>query len=268
MGFKQMGFKKILKVCLAVVCAINCVIKDVQANFYKEHATGWHWYKDPDPEALIKEEASPKSAEQERGQGVAKSYTEKLKESKKVMNEVLAQAVLEPTLTNVQRFQLIQKQTVDKATEFERLWMLASTLSADYRSATTPLEKEVFEAEQKKILDFKLKEASKRYGLFFVFKNSCPYCHKFAPLIKRFSQTYGFSVKAISADGGTIQEFPDSVSDNGAVGYLNPKGVFPALFVVQPEANLIVPVAWGMVSFDQLLENFKIVLSALEKQDA
>lgn len=267
-----MGFKQVLKALLGVVCSMNCGIKEVQANFYKEHATGWHWYKDPEPEALIKEEVSPKSAEQERGQGKTKSnqksYTEKLKESKKVMNEVLAQAVLEPTLTNVQRFQLIQKQTVDQATEFERLWMLASTLSPEYRSATTPMEKEVFEAEQKKILDFKLKEASKRYGLFFVFKNSCPYCHKFAPLIKRFSETYGFSVKAISADGGTIQEFPDSVSDNGAVGYLNPKGVFPALFIVQPEVNLIVPVAWGMVSFDQLLENFKIVLSALEKQDA
>ena len=43
-----------------------------------------------------------------------------------------------------------------------------------------------------------------RPWLIFVFRGDCPHCHRFAPILKRFEQEFGFTVLAISMDGRAI----------------------------------------------------------------
>eukprot|EP01037_Dinobryon_pediforme_P013635 gene13635-13750_t len=45
--------------------------------------------------------------------------------------------------------------------------------------------------------------------------DDCPYCHQFSPIVKKFSETYGWEVIAISQNGEPLEEFPEAQPDNG-----------------------------------------------------
>ncbi|MCA9334510.1 conjugal transfer protein TraF, partial [Candidatus Saccharibacteria bacterium] len=68
------------------------------------------------------------------------------------------------------------------------------------------------------------------------------------------------------ADGQAIGQFPDAVPDNGAISRINPEGIFPALFLANPQTGLVVPLSWGMSSWSGLHDNAQVVIAALERQ--
>lgn len=148
------------------------------------------------------------------------------------------------------------------------MWMLVALNQGGhlYREDENPngAHREILKREEKRLIDEKLRRLAKSFGLFFMFKGDCPYCHKFAPTLKAFAETYGFEVKAISYDGSPLREFPVAVRDNGAVTALNPEKVFPAVFLVNPHTREVIPLAWGMTSFTGLQENAQTILSHME----
>ena len=127
-----------------------------------------------------------------------------------------------------------------------------------------PLARKIMQEQKEKELHQKIRRLAIETGLFFIFKQSCPHCHAFAPVVKEFSREYGFEVKAISGDGGVLKEFPDAVSDNGMIDKINVKRVYPAQFLAHPPTGNVIPVAWGMTTPDQLLDNFSTIIKALE----
>ena len=131
----------------------------------------------------------------------------------------------------------------------------------------TPLHRKIMQEQKEKELQHKIRRLAKETGLFFLFKQSCPHCHAFAPVVKEFAQQYGFEVKAISGDGGKLKEFPEAVPDNGIIQKVNVKGVYPALFLAHPPTGNVIPVAWGMTTPTQLMDNFTTIIKALERQD-
>jgi conjugal transfer pilus assembly protein TraF len=76
---------------------------------------------------------------------------------------------------------------------------------------------------------------------------------------------YGFESKAISADAKALELFPDAETDNGTISVLNPEGIFPSLFLVNPQSRQVIPLARGLVSLSQLRENFKVIIRFLEE---
>ena len=130
-----------------------------------------------------------------------------------------------------------------------------------------PLARKIMQEQKEKELHQKIRRLAKETGLFFVFRKDCQFCHAFAPVVKEFSREYGFEVKAVSGDGGVLKEFPDAVSDNGMIDKINVKRVYPALFLAHPPTGSVIPVAWGVTTPAQLLDNFSIIIKALERKD-
>ena len=102
------------------------------------------------------------------------------------------------------------------------------------------------------------------HGLLFIFRSDCPYCHRFAPILKRFEQEYGITVFAVSLDGKGLPEYPNPQPDNGIAARLNATTV-PALYLTAPSKRDIRPVGFGVMALTELVE--RIAALAQERRD-
>lgn len=247
------------------------LISPVHSNWYLGEQKGWLWYKRTLP-IIKKEENDSAIKKNELSKGL--SYSGRIEALRKNFEEIQAKAILEPTLDNVQMMQQAQNAIMNRATEFEKAWMLASLLTTqNFRSSDqpSPQHRKVYQEQLDHQLDQKIRTLAKTYGLFFLFKEDCLYCHEFAPIVKDLMNLYGFECKAIggrpstSVDGKVLELFPDAEADNGTIAALNPEGIFPSLFLVNPQSRQVIPLAHGLVSLSQLRENFKVIIRFLEE---
>lgn len=116
----------------------------------------------------------------------------------------------------------------------------------------------LYYATQHKDLANRIKTLAQEYGLFFFFRDNCPYCHQFAPIVKRFAQTHGWSVLAISLDGGSLPEFPKAKRDNGMAERLQVSHV-PALIALHPKTGQLIPLAYGLVSESEIEQRVELL---------
>ena len=100
-------------------------------------------------------------------------------------------------------------------------------------------------------------------GLIFFFRSDCPHCHRYAPILKRFAADYGFTIIPVSLDGGALPEFPYP-KQNYDLGRKLKVEVVPALFMVNPESNTVVPVGYGYNDYSKLTQK---VLFAGQQMD-
>ena len=234
--------------------------------FYAQHDEGWFWYQREEKKELRTDTRKDKSVLSTPSQKIPTAQ-EKVKQIQQDFEEATAQAILNPTLSNVQHVMTLQRQIIDRSSEFQETWMQASLFEGQHMRASdngTPVHRKIMQEQKEKELHQKLRRLAKETGLFFIFREDCKFCHAFAPVVKEFSREYGFEVKAISGDGGVLKEFPDAVSDNGMIDKINVKRVYPALFLAHPPTGNVIPVAWGMTTPDQLLDNFSTIIKALE----
>ena len=193
------------------------------APFYTQHEQGWFWYQREETKELRsdshKELKSRLSAPSTPSQSLL-SARDKVKYIQDNFEEATAKAVLNPTLSNVQDVMTLQRQIIDRSSEFQEKWMQASLFEGQHLRPSdngAPIHRKIMQEQKEKELQQKIRRLAKETGLFFIFKQSCPYCHAFAPVVKEFAQEYGFEVKAISADSGKLKEFPDAVPDIGMI---------------------------------------------------
>lgn len=241
------------------------LITPAHSSWYMGEQKGWLWYKRTLP--IIKKEKNDSVIKKnELSKGL--SYSVRIEALRKNFEEIQAKAILEPTLDNVQMMQQAQNAIMNRATEFEKAWMLASLLTTqNFRSSDqpSPQHRKVYQEQNDHQLTLKINRLAKSYGLFFLFKEDCPYCHEFAPIVKVLMNDYGFESKAISADAKALELFPDAEADNGTIAALNPEGIFPSLFLVNPQSRQVIPLARGLVSLSQLRVNFKVIIQFLEE---
>jgi conjugal transfer pilus assembly protein TraF len=253
-----------------VVLSISAVLISVSSSlalFKAPQTEGWLWYKDPAPQPLLKKppavQSMPKPTE------AKKPHQQQIEKLREQFEETLAKAILHPTLANVQATQALQDQIMARSETFSKMWMLASLLSEqgyDHSSNPNNASQKIHKQQQEQRLKAKLKQLSRHYGLFFIFKQDCPYCHQFAPLMSAFAAEYGFELKGISKDGGTLTGLSNVSRDNGALAALNPEGIYPLVLLANPKTLEVIPLARGMVSESQLLENFNTIITFLESR--
>lgn len=110
----------------------------------------------------------------------------------------------------------------------------------------TPSATSLWDAEKARARRVKWAALSQTHGFIFFFKSDCPYCHRFAPALRHFSQKTGIVITPISLDGNGIPDFPDFLSDNGIANRLNVTQV-PALFLAEPSTGKVLPVGYGVI---------------------
>jgi conjugal transfer pilus assembly protein TraF len=227
-------------------------------SFFGEHARGWHWYE---VLPVIEEPLDPeeKKAEDQKVSGL-QTPTELIKAYREALESRLHTAWVYPTPQNIKAYQEMQEDLMKRSKTFATVWMqnifknpeLDHTLISPVNQQGRHLQIDLEKNRTFKVM----KVLSETFGLFFFFSGDCPYCHQFAPIVKKFAETYGWEVIAISVDAGapgrgSLAEFPNTQPDNGLFQAWNIK-VLPSLFAVNPKTQEAIPIAYGLTSLDDM----------------
>ncbi len=224
---------------------------EIATVYWQQHREGWFWYRDPPPPKARPAPKKLNTPARPRELGDFEAMQQRLETLKRV-------AVMNPTDVNLMAYMRFQRLVMDRSQTFADRWqrLVWREPSLDYASEGRPTNTvaiAAFDERQSERDTAAVRQLATTHGLVFVFRSDCPFCHRFAPILKRFAQQYGLAVLAVSLDGGTLFEYPDARPDNGIAARLNARAV-PALYLTQPSRREFRPVGFGMMSDTDLLE--------------
>lgn len=214
--------------------------------FYNLPEQGWYWYDENAQERIINQELGDMTP------AVAQAQLEALK---KDLEDKKALALMNPTEKNIKEYIQVQNDVNKRADVFATTWQKViiknPELDHTVKNPTNSVARRVYHEEQAAEKKASVDSFTNKYGLFFFFRSNCPYCHKFAPILKMFEEEYGITVVPVSLDGIGLPEYPQPKADNGIAKKLN-IDIVPAVIAVDPKTGETVPVSYGLVSVDEL----------------
>ena len=209
--------------------------------FFQDKTVGWFWYKDrnlPTSKNSIQRNIDPAA---------------QVDFEKEELERLLKIAIKQPTRQNLINFIIRLHQVNLMNPELDSLKTYPVNQAA----------KEIYKQQKTWNINAKIAKLSQTHGLFFIFKSDCAYCHAFAATVKSFANQYNWSLIPITLDGKTIAEFPEARADNGLARTLKVNAV-PALLMIEPKANKILPIAIGAISFDEIIERIDLLTRNLQ----
>jgi conjugal transfer pilus assembly protein TraF len=220
-------------------------------DYYDAHAVGWHWYQDPIIERTTPPSSPPTKALLTQPPQPSPDPITRLHAAQKKIEGALDTAILTPTLSHVETYMRLQNKLSAQSAEFAAVWqrVLLAHPELDF-SLSHPTEALALEVQQDKHnqqQDAAIRAFATRSGLFFFYKQACPYCARFAPIVQHFAKVYGITVIPITLDGKVLPEFPDSQRDKGQAALFGVHQT-PALFAVNPNTHKAFPLAYGLTS--------------------
>lgn len=106
------------------------------------------------------------------------------------------------------------------------------------------------------------------YDLIFIFRSTCPHCHKFSPVLKDFSDSFGMNVRAYSFDGPGIKEFESKPLTKELLQDLfldaGIKTVVPALYLAHKKTSETYPLLFGEATPAQLAIRISSVVQKIK----
>ena len=236
-------------------------------NYFNDRERGWFWYEDPAVKTEVEPDKPASVTSAEDPAMPALTPREVLKKQGEAWENSLATAILHPTKANYLRFlalsSRIQQQSQDFATGFKQaIWV---TPQFDY-TLKKPRTTQAIVAHNQQALrlsEGELYRLAQRNGLIFFFKSDCPYCHRFSPVLKKFSDQYGFTVIPVALDGVGLPDFPYP-KRNVDLGRKLKVSVVPAVFMVDPESNAVSTVGYGYSDWSTLMQKVLFAAQQLE----
>jgi len=230
-------------------------------SYWLRNRDGWFWYRDPPPPA-VKTPPPPAVAERPAELARFEAMQKKLEDLKRV-------AVMNPSDTNLVAYMRYQRFVMDKSELFAERWqrLVWTVPELDYGLTGRPTNAMaigVFDEQLQERQAQRIRALATTHGLLFIFRSDCPYCHRLAPILKRFEQAYGMLVFPVSLDGKGLPEYPNPQPDNGTAARLN-ASVVPALYLTAPAKREIRPVGFGLMALSDLVE--RIAALADDKQN-
>jgi len=218
-------------------------------TYWLRNREGWFWYRDPP--ASVKPKAAPPPPSRPPELVEFEAMQQRLDELKRV-------AVMNPTDVNLVAYMRYQRFVMNKSEVFAERWqrLVWTVPELDYGLTGRPTNSMAIGAfdEQQQVRQAQVvRNLASTHGLLFIFRSDCPYCHRFAPILKRFEQEFGMTVFPVSLDGRGLPEYPNPQIDNGIATRLN-ASVVPALYLTAPSKRQIRPVGFGVMALTELLE--------------
>jgi len=222
-------------------------------QYFKDSQRGWYWYEEPESEQEAVEAPvimPPKIVS-------PPSPREILKKQGEAWENALAETILDPSVENYRKYLQLTAQIQEQSQGFAKGLQRAAwvTPELDYRlqSPSQPSAIMTKNHQQVQNNEQELFKLSKANGILFFFRGDCPYCHKMAPILKRFSDRYQFTIIPVSMDGGVLPEFPYPKQNYDMGKKLNVSAV-PALFLVNPDTNRVSTIGYGYTDTTALIQ--------------
>lgn len=219
------------------------------SSYYADHEVGWFWYDDP--KEVVTEHPVDQSP-------VASDPNVAVNNAKQKINTALNQAIVSPTVENVGKYIALQEALSERAEKISTLWQQAllnrPELNYSLKHPTNNVALQVYHEQESKDKESAISAFAQKSGLFFFYRSTCPYCKRFAPILKTFAEHYGITIVPITMDGIPLPEFPDSKRDSGQSAKFNVE-VTPSLFAVNPYTQKAYPVAYGLTTESELRDN-------------
>lgn len=237
-------------ILLLLLVVSSSVFAEDPTSYWLRKRDGWFWYRDPPPPAA---KSLPKPAVPKQPPELTEfeSMQKKLEDLKRV-------AVMNPTDSNLLAYMRYQRYVMNKSEAFAERWqrLVWTVPDLDYGLTGRPtnsLAISVYDEQLQERQGQRIRALSSTHGLLFIFRSDCPYCHRFAPILKRFEQEFGMLVFPVSLDGKGLPEYPNPQPDNGTAAKLNAT-VVPALYLTAPSKREIRPVGFGVMALSDLIE--------------
>lgn len=223
----------------------------LRAGWLDRKAEGWAWYEEPE----TKIEETP----------IQLKPTDEIALAKKDLEEKLSKALVHPTEKNVLDYMEVQKKWIEQSSLFAKTWskVLLQQPHLDNIATGFPvtqygiqIHKQILQEKRENLL----KALAKEYGLFFFYEGSNKSSQEFSEIVVDFTKKYSWELFGVSVDGVYLNNLKDNKQNNGIVEKLGVK-FFPSLFCVNPNTHEIIPVAFGLVSMDQIEHNIELQFS-------
>jgi conjugal transfer pilus assembly protein TraF len=246
------------------------VCQHLQGGWLDRKAEGWFWYEDrkkqeeeqvTEPPKILPLPSAPTPPSP-----LPLTAAEEMALIRKELEERLSRAILEPTEANVLSYMQMQQHWTERSAQFSQTWLknLLTYPELDTRLTAGPVTQYGVQV-QKQILrekrEDKIRSLAESHGLFFFYEGNSKISQAFSFVVKEFAKKYAWQVIAISCDGVLIPGFENNQLNQGITQRLK-VDKFPSLFVVEPRQQIILPIAFGLSSVDQIEENIEIQLSS------
>ncbi|WP_120694213.1 conjugal transfer protein TraF [Sphingopyxis terrae] len=187
------------------------------------------------------------------------SAAERIAAITKQLDELKARAILEPTEANVIAYVRFQREQLDRASTFSDTWQRAlwQNPELDYtlQRPVTTVGKRLWLDNRKADRDAVLTNLGQRYGLFYFYAQRCGACEVFAPILRSVTDSHRLTVMAVSMDGGPSKDFPNYVVDSGQRARMGvPGNETPALVLFDTQTKRTIPVGYGVLSADEIMD--------------
>lgn len=232
-----------------------------------EAVDGWHFYCDPEP---IKEPEPPVNQpimkpmpEPEPKELTA---TEQIEAFRKQADELKHRAILDPTPENLKAYMEINTQMAQMAGRFAAVWQRVlfetPSLDSNVRNPMSQMGTTIYQDQKNAVEKAALQRAAREAGFLFVYEDPqrCRICLAQAQILKSMQDAHGIEVLAVSADGSTIEGFPDAVANNGQLEQLGIADMpRPLIAIVDMGTGEVDLIGGGLLTEDQILNRVHIV---------
>ncbi len=209
----------------------------------------WFYCDRPKPQSSVRGTASP----------AFMPAAQQLAMIGRQLDELKAKAILEPSEENVTAYIRFQREQLDRASTFSDQWQrtIWQNPDLDYtlQRPVSTLGKRAWLDNRSAEEEQALERLSERYGIFYFYAQSCGACDIFAPILKALAEKNGFSVVAVSMDGGPNKTFPNYVVDVGQHARMGlTSRATPALVLFDTATRKPIPIGTGILTADEIRE--------------
>ena len=166
------------------------------------------------------------------------------------------------TPENLKNYIASQEAMMDRASVFSDVWRRViwtnPELNYQLRNPSNNAAIQVHDAQRALKETETLASLNRDWGLFFIFRSDCPYCHRLTPTLKFLSEQYGIVVFPISLDGGGLPEYPNPSRDNGLAASLG-VSVVPLVVLGNVKDHRLIPIGSGVLSAQEIVERIYIL---------